>query len=99
MVLTNSLEVAEISLEVAPISVVVAAISLAVACCSLPVAAIWVTDVFTCMPDFWTCPTSADKRSTIDCEGIAHDVSFGLRVNFHREIARRNRLSHASHCL
>ena len=40
MVLTSSLEVAEISLEVAPISVVVAAISLAVACCSLAVAAI-----------------------------------------------------------
>jgi hypothetical protein len=65
IVLTSSLEVAEICFEVAPISVVVAAISAAVACCCLAVPAISFTDVLTSSPERWTSPTSDDNRFTI----------------------------------
>ena len=65
IVLTSSLEVAEISRDVALISVVVAEISLAVACCCLAVAAMSTADRSTWPPDRCISPTSADNRSTM----------------------------------
>ncbi len=86
MVLTSSLEVAEISCEVAPISVVVAAISLAVACCSFAVAAISVTEVLTWMPDFCTWPTSPVNSSAMRLNPLASAPNSSRRSSFIRRV-------------
>ena len=64
----SSFDVAEIRDAVAPTSAVVAAISVTVACCCFDVAAISVAELFTCTPDFCTCPMRRERSATSTLE-------------------------------